>query len=59
MAHVQVLSMLHHPNIIEYLDSFAHDKAMMIVMEFAAGGTLFDVIEERAVDQVSWRLWYS
>jgi hypothetical protein len=28
-----------------------HDKSMMIVMEFAAGGTLFDLIEARAADQ--------
>lgn len=26
---------------------------MMIVMEFAAGGTLFDLIESRAEDQVN------
>ena len=44
--------MLHHPNIIEYYDSFLHDKSMMIVMEYAAGGTLFDLVESRAADQV-------
>ena len=41
---VKVLSMLKHPNIIEYYDSFFHEQAMMIVMEYASGGTLFDLI---------------
>lgn len=40
--------MLKHPNIIEYYDSFLHDRAMMIVMEYAAGGTLYDLLESRA-----------
>ena len=34
---VKVLAMLHHPNIIEYYENFIQDKAMMIVMEYAAG----------------------
>ena len=31
---VQVLSMLKHPNIIAYLESFVEEKALMIVMEY-------------------------
>jgi serine/threonine protein kinase len=42
--------MLRHPNIIEYHDSFLHERAMMIVMEYAAGGTLFDLLEKKAYD---------
>lgn len=34
---VKVLSMLHHPNIIEYYENFLEDKALMIVMEYAQG----------------------
>ena len=49
--------MLHHPNIIEYYDSFAHEKSMMIVMEYASGGTLFDLVETRAADQVIFTMW--
>ena len=49
--------MLHHPNIIEYYDSFAHEKSMMIVMEYASGGTLFDLVETRAADQVNFTMW--
>lgn len=34
---VKVLSMLHHPNIIQYYENFLEDKALMIVMEYAQG----------------------
>ncbi len=44
---VKVLAMLNHPNIIEYYENFIEDKSMMIVMEYAAGGTLFDFLEAR------------
>ena len=47
LTEIKVLSMLHHPNVIEYYENFLQDKAMMIVMEFAAGGTLFDLLEMR------------
>ena len=41
---VEQLPRMKHPNIIEYYDSFFHEQAMMIVMEYASGGTLFDLI---------------
>lgn len=44
---VQVLSMLKHPNIIAYLESFVEEKALMIVMEYAQGGTMYTFLEER------------
>ncbi|KAJ8040924.1 Serine/threonine-protein kinase Nek8 [Holothuria leucospilota] len=43
----KVLSMLEHPNIIEYYENFLEDKALMIVMEYAEGGTLFDYLQQR------------
>ena len=45
----KVLSMLDHPNIIKYHDSFLNSDAssMYMVMEYAPGGTLFDFIEHR------------
>ena len=47
MNEVKVLSMLKHPNIIAYFDSFFEEKALMIVMEYAQGGTMYNFIEER------------
>ncbi|CAL1542439.1 unnamed protein product, partial [Lymnaea stagnalis] len=44
---VKVLSMLHHPNIIQYFENFLEDKALMIVMEYAQGGTLLDFLQSR------------
>ena len=45
----KVLSMLNHPNIIKYYESFlsSDEASMYIVMEYAPGGTLFDLIEQR------------
>ncbi|XP_063404093.1 serine/threonine-protein kinase Nek8-like [Mytilus trossulus] len=43
----KVLSMLSHPNIIKYFENFLEDKALMIVMEYAQGGTLMDVLQQR------------
>ena len=50
-----VLSMLKHPNIIQYYDSFfGGDDAtsMFMVMEYAPGGTLFDLIEKKHSSRV-------
>lgn len=44
---VKVLSMLKHPNIIAYIESFFEEKALMIVMEYAQGGTMYNFLEER------------
>ncbi|XP_068720609.1 serine/threonine-protein kinase Nek8-like [Montipora capricornis] len=47
MNEVKVLAMLKHPNIIAYFDSFFEEKALMIVMEYAQGGTVYNFLEER------------
>lgn len=41
---VKVLSMLDHPNIIEYYENFLEDKALMIVMEYAQGGDFSQIM---------------
>ncbi|XP_029142645.1 serine/threonine-protein kinase Nek8 [Protobothrops mucrosquamatus] len=43
----QVLKLLHHPHIIEYYENFLEDKALMIAMEYAPGGTLAEFIHKR------------
>ncbi|KFM76910.1 Serine/threonine-protein kinase Nek8, partial [Stegodyphus mimosarum] len=47
MNEAKVLSMLDHPNIIAYHESFLGDKMMVIVMEYVRGGTLFDFLKQR------------
>ena len=47
MNEVNVLSMLQHPNIIAYYSSFVEEKSLMIAMEYAPGGTLYELIQER------------
>lgn len=44
---VRVLSMLQHPNIIEYYDNYLDSNTMMIVMEYAPGGNLYDYLRSR------------
>ncbi|XP_067928764.1 serine/threonine-protein kinase Nek8-like isoform X2 [Watersipora subatra] len=42
---VKVLSILNHPNIIKYYENFLEQAALMIVMEYAEGGTLFEFLQ--------------
>ena len=43
----KVLAMLDHPNIIKYYENYLEDKALMIVMEYAQGGTVFEYLQQR------------
>uniref|UniRef100_UPI00398E6731 serine/threonine-protein kinase Nek9-like n=1 Tax=Pristiophorus japonicus TaxID=55135 RepID=UPI00398E6731 len=47
MNEVKVLSMLDHPNIINYYDSFEEDGVLMIEMEYADGGTLAQYLAQQ------------
>ena len=49
LKEVQILASLDHPCVIRYFDSFISksDKKLNIVMEYAAKGTLFEVIDKR------------
>jgi len=44
---VKVLSMLKHPNVISYFDSFEEDGILMIEMDYADGGTLAQKLAKR------------
>jgi len=43
----EVLSMLNHPNIVEYYESFIEEQAIIIVMEYVPGGTLLEFLQQR------------
>ncbi|PAA63245.1 hypothetical protein BOX15_Mlig000192g1 [Macrostomum lignano] len=43
---IKVLSMLDHPNIIGYFDSFEEDGVLLIEMEYADGGTLAQYLSD-------------
>ena len=40
-------SMLIHPHVVRFEESFLTDKHLAIVMEYAAGGTLFTHVTAR------------
>uniref|UniRef100_A0A6P4DVR9 Mucin-17 isoform X2 n=1 Tax=Drosophila rhopaloa TaxID=1041015 RepID=A0A6P4DVR9_DRORH len=46
---VQIMSSVHHPNIIHIYEVFENRDKMVLVMEFAAGGELYDYLSERKV----------
>ena len=41
---VKLLSIMDHPNIVSYFDSFEEDGILMIEMEYADGGTLSQML---------------
>ncbi|KRZ06321.1 NUAK family SNF1-like kinase 1 [Trichinella zimbabwensis] len=41
---IQVMSMLKHPNIIEIKEVFENDEKIVIIMEYASGGELYDYV---------------
>jgi len=45
---INILRSLDHPNIVKYYETFENHKYMYIVMEYCAGGELFDVIAKKA-----------
>ena len=42
-----LLEQLAHPGIVTYLDSFEHDNALHLVMEFCDGGDLSEFIASK------------
>ena len=45
LEEVQVLSELEDTHIIKYYGSFVEDEQLCIIMEYASGGSLYDVIQ--------------
>mgnify|MGYP000095380667 CR=1 FL=1 len=44
---VQILKVLNHPNIVRYIDSALESRALLIVMEYVTGGTLYDYLQRQ------------
>lgn len=47
LIELQLLRTFAHPNIVALLDSYETDTEIQLVMEYCAGGELFDVVEKR------------
>lgn len=47
VAEVLILRRLSHPNIVQYFNCFVSNQTLCIVMEFAAKGDLYSIIESR------------
>ncbi|CAH1154094.1 unnamed protein product [Phaedon cochleariae] len=48
---IQIMSSVQHPNIIHIYEVFENREKMVLVMEYAAGGELYDYLSERKVLQ--------
>ncbi|KAF5276288.1 hypothetical protein FQA39_LY06637 [Lamprigera yunnana] len=46
---IQIMSSVQHPNIIHIYEVFENWEKMVLVMEYAAGGELYDYLSERKV----------
>ncbi|KAL7302382.1 hypothetical protein TKK_0005041 [Trichogramma kaykai] len=46
---IQIMSSVHHPNIIHIYEVFENREKMVLVMEYAAGGELYDYLSEHKV----------
>ena len=54
MDEITILKNLDHPNIIKYFETYENNKYFYIVMEYCAGGELFDVIAKKAQKEGSF-----
>lgn len=54
---VTIMKMLHHPNIIRLYEVIESDTHLFIVMEYAAGGEVMDLIMAHGRLKVSSRFW--
>ncbi len=44
LTEIKILSMLDHPHIVSYYDSFEENGVMMIEMEYAEGGLVYSIL---------------
>lgn len=43
---IKIIKKIDHPNIVKFYEAFEDNKYLHLVMEFCAGGELFDQIVE-------------
>jgi serine/threonine protein kinase len=48
---IQILAMMDHPHVVRYVRSFVRKGALCIVMEYADGGDLYQLIKQRKAEQ--------
>lgn len=48
VAEVNFMRKLQHPNIVQFIDYFDEDEYMYVIIEYLAGGTLFDRVSSKA-----------
>jgi len=59
ITEVYIMKTSHHASIIEYIDSFALDGQLWVVMEYMDGGCLTDVLEEyKSVSLTEYQIAY-
>lgn len=52
LSELQLLQKMSHPNIVALLDVFETETEIQLVMEYCAGGELFDVVERRRYSEL-------
>ena len=52
-SEIDIMKMCRHPNIVRLLDHFENNEFMFIAMEYLAGGTLANYLEQTPVDELS------
>ena len=55
---LDILTLLRHPNIVRYYDHIEEDDKVYVVMEYCAGGNLFDlVVKQGCIDEARSKRW--
>ncbi|XP_077989490.1 serine/threonine-protein kinase Nek9-like [Glandiceps talaboti] len=59
---IEILSLLNHPNVISYFNHFLHEDTLLIEMEYANGGTLYEkIMAQHEIEQLLEEhviIWY-
>lgn len=53
ITEIRIMKTSHHPNIVNYIDSYIVGEQLWVVMEFMGGGCLTDVLEQFEFVQLS------